>query len=271
MASGPSGEAGRRPARHKPAQHKVALVTGGARRIGRAICLALAEAGYTVVVHGREPDAAAQALAEELSRRRADGGFVAGELADRDAVAGLVAQARAAAGAPLTLLVNNASEFADDAFGTLDPALWERHFAVNLAAPVFLAQAFAGQAPAGSDASIVNVTDQRVRKKVPRHFTYSLAKCALDAATVMMAQALAPHMRVNAVAPGPTLPSPRQDAEGFAAQQAALPLGRGPDPEDIAAAVVYLAGARAITGETIAVDGGQHIAWKTPDAVLGDE
>ena len=124
--------------------------------------------------------------------------------------------------------------------------------------------------PPGADASIVNIVDQRVRKLTPRQFSYTLSKAALHAATTTLAQALAPRVRVNAVAPGPTLPSPRQDAEQFAAQAASLPLERGPSPEAIAAAVVFLAQADSVTGETIAVDGGQHIAWKTPD-VWGTE
>lgn len=247
-----------------------ALVTGGVRRIGRAISLALAHAGYAVVVHGRKESAEAQALLAEMRRLGADCGFVAADLASTADRNSLVARARDLAG-PLSLLVNNASQYENDAFGALDPLAWERQIAVNLAAPIFLAQAFAAQVPAAGDVSIVNITDQRVRKPVPRHFSYSLSKSALDAATVMMAQALAPRVRVNAVAPGPTLASPRQNAAAFAAQQAALPLRTGPSPEDIAAAVVFLAGARQITGETIAVDGGQHIAWQTPDAFGIDE
>jgi NAD(P)-dependent dehydrogenase (short-subunit alcohol dehydrogenase family) len=135
--------------------------------------------------------------------------------------------------------------------------------AINLTAPLFLTQAFAAQAPAG--ASIVNVVDQRVLKPTPRFFSYALSKSALASATLTLAQALAPKVRVNAVAPGPTLPSPRQSAEQFAVQAASVPLGRGPSPEDIAAAVVYLAGANSVTGTVIAVDGGQHIAWRTLD------
>ena len=137
---------------------------------------------------------------------------------------------------------------------------------VNVTAPIFLAQAFAAQAPANADASIVNIVDQRVLKPTPRFFSYTLSKFALHSATVTLAQALAPKLRVNAVAPGPTLPSPRQTAEQFARQAAAVPLERGPTPEDIAAAVLYLAQARSVTGTTIAVDGGQHLARRTSDS-----
>ena len=145
----------------------------------------------------------------------------------------------------------------------LERARFERTIAVNLTAPVFLAQAFAAQAPDGADASIVNIVDQRVLKPTPRFFSYTLSKSALASATVTLAQALAPNVRVNAVAPGPTLPSPRQTDEQFARQAAAVPLKRGPSPEDIAAAVLYLAQAKSVTGTVIAVDGGQHLAWRT--------
>ena len=241
-----------------------ALVTGGAQRIGRAISLALAGAGYAVAIHANRSGDLAEQLAAGIRRDGSHAAVVTGELSDQEAVAKLVPQATAALG-PLTLLVNNASIFEDDEVGGLDAAAWDRQFAVNLRAPVFLAQQFAAQAPADQDCSIVNIVDQRVRKLTPRQFSYAATKSALHTATVMLAQALAPAVRVNAVAPGPTLPSPRQDPAQFAKQAEALPLGRGPRPEDIAEAVKFLAGAHAVTGETICVDGGQHIAWKTPD------
>ena len=151
--------------------------------------------------------------------------------------------------------------------GSLDRALFDRQFAVNLRAPLFLAEAFAAQAKAGANASVVNILDQRIYKPTPNFVSYSLTKFALHSATTTLAQALAPVVRVNAVAPGPTLPSPRQDEKAFAAQAAALPLGHGPRPRDIAEAVAYLAGAQGVSGVTIAVDGGQHLAWQTPDTV----
>jgi NAD(P)-dependent dehydrogenase (short-subunit alcohol dehydrogenase family) len=189
---------------------------------------------------------------------------VTGDLADHDAVSKLVPAARSAVG-PLTLLVNNAGEFEPDEIGKLDRVRFDRQFAVNLRAPLFLSEAFAAQVPDGADASIVNVLDQRVYKLTPGFVSYTLSKSALFTATTTLAQALAPRVRVNAVAPGPTLPSPRQDEKEFAAQAAQLPLGRGPTPEDIAQAVLYLASAAAVSGVTIAVDGGQHLAWQTPD------
>jgi NAD(P)-dependent dehydrogenase (short-subunit alcohol dehydrogenase family) len=244
---------------------KVALVTGGAKRIGRAISLRLGRAGYAVAIHGREPSAEAETLRAELA---AGGGaaIVTGDLADAAAVDRLIPQAREALG-PVTLLVNNASVFLPDDVRGLDPAVWEHHFAVNLRAPVFLAGAFAAQVPPEGEGAVVNILDQRVWKLTPQFFSYTLAKAALHTATITMAQALAPRVRVNAVGPGPTLMSARQDPEAFARQTAALPLGTGPAPEDIAEAVLMLAEARTVTGQMIAPDGGQHLAWQTPDVV----
>jgi NAD(P)-dependent dehydrogenase (short-subunit alcohol dehydrogenase family) len=245
-----------------------ALVTGGARRIGRAIALALAQAGFTVVLHAHRSRQDAEALADEISQRGGHAAVVMADLADDKAVRALVPAA--AKFGPLTLLVNNASEFTEDEIATLDRAHFDRTFSINLAAPLFLAQAFAEQAPAGSDVSIINILDQRVLRPTPRFFSYALSKSALHTATMTLAQALAPAIRVNGVAPGPVLPSPRQTAAQFAEQARALPLQRGPTPEDIAAAVVYLAGARNVTGAVIAVDGGQHLAWRTPDSDIAE-
>ncbi len=250
---------------------RAALVTGGARRIGRAIVLALAQSGYAVAIHARRSRAEADALCAEIAAAGGQAACVQADLADHAAVEGLVAAAKTAIG-PLTLLVNNAAEFEPDEIGRLDRARFDRHFAVNLRAPLFLAQAFAAQVlPPGADPSIVNLLDQRVYKPTPQFLSYGLTKCALLAATTTLAQALAPRVRVNAVAPGPTLPSPRQNADTFARQSNAVPLGRGPTPAEIADAVLYLAGARSVTGETIAVDGGQRLSWQTPDAAGIDE
>ncbi len=251
-----------------PQTQRAALITGAGRRIGRAIALALAEAGYAVVLHANSSRAEAEAVAGEIVGRGGRAGVVLADLVEHQAVTEIVPTA--AAFGPLTLLVNNASEFVEDEIGTLDRARFGRTLAVNLAAPIFLAQAFAAQTPAGADCSIVNIVDQRVLKPTPRFFSYTLSKSALATATVTLAQALAPRIRVNAVAPGPTLPSPRQSEAQFVAQAKALPLGRGPAPEDVAAAVVYLAGARSVTGAIIAVDGGQHVSWRTADSDIAE-
>jgi NAD(P)-dependent dehydrogenase (short-subunit alcohol dehydrogenase family) len=247
---------------------RAALITGAGRRIGAAIALALSCSGYTVVLHANRSRAEAEKLAAEITSAGGRAAVVLADLADPDAVRGLVPAAGAFG--PLTLLVNSASMFEPDDIENLERMHFERAIAVNLAAPLFLAQAFAAQAPEGADASIVNIVDQRVLKPTPRFFSYTLSKSALHSATTTLAQGLAPRLRVNAVAPGPTLPSPRQSDAQFAAQTASLPLMKGPAPEDIAAAVVYLAQAKGVTGVTIAVDGGQHLAWRTADSDVAE-
>jgi NAD(P)-dependent dehydrogenase (short-subunit alcohol dehydrogenase family) len=241
---------------------RAALVTGGAKRIGRAIVERLARDGYAVAIHCRRSGEEARSLAREIGEAGGRSHVVEADLADARAVAGLVEAAAAGVG-PLTLLVNNASEFGDDTLAALDHAMWERHMAVNLRAPVFLVRDFAARAPEG--ASVVNIIDQRVWKPTPQFFSYALTKEALFSATRTMAQALAPRIRVNAVGPGPTLTGHRQEEEDFARQSAAVILRRGGTPDEIAEAVAYLAGARSVTGQMIAVDGGQHLAWETPD------
>lgn len=245
-----------------------ALITGAGRRIGRAIALALARAGYAVVLHANRSRADAEKLAAEIAGFGGRASVVLADLADAKAVSGLVPAA--AAFGPLTVLVNSAAEFEPDEVANLDRARFERTVAVNLTAPLFVAQPFAAQASAGANASIVNVVDQRVFKPTPKFFSYTLSKSALQAATVILAHALAPKLRVNAVAPGPTLPSLGQTDAQFATQATALPLKRGPTPEDLAAAVVYLAQAKSVTGVTIAVDGGQHLAWRTADSDVAE-
>lgn len=239
-----------------------ALVTGGARRIGRAIVLALAARGHDVAIHHRDSVEDAEALAEEVRALGVRAALVSADLTDEAATKGLIPAAVEALG-PVSVLVNNASVFEDDRVGDLSRETWDRHLETNLRAPVMLAEAFAEQAPDGS--AIVNLLDQRVLKPDPRFFSYALSRNGLWWATRTLAQALAPRIRVNGVGPGPTLASIHQSKAEFAAEQAAMPLGHGSSPEDIAEAVVYLAHARSVTGQMIAVDGGQHLAWQTPD------
>ena len=240
-----------------------ALVTGAARRIGKALALAAARAGYDVVVHHRaSAEAAAEAVAEiEALGRRAVA--APADLTDPGACASLVAAAPGA----LRLLVNSASAFEDDRLGTLTPDVWDVAFATNLRAPVLLAQAFAQALGADSSGLIVNIVDQRVLRPTPLFFSYSVSKAALWAATNMLAQALAPRIRVNAIGPGPTLQSIHQSPELFAAEAAAVLLGHGPTPDEIGQALGYLIDAPSVTGQMIVVDGGQHLAWRTPDVV----
>lgn len=241
-----------------------ALVTGGAKRIGRAICLELAAAGYDIAIHHRASDEEAAALVSEIEGLGRRAAALSADLREVVATHELIGRAAETLG-PLSVLVNNASVFADDRLDTITGDSWSAHLDTNLRAPVLLAQAFARQAPDGS--AIVNILDQRVLKPDPRFFSYGLSKAALWHATRTMAQALAPRIRVNGVGPGPTLPSVHQTDEDFAAEAAAVPLQRAGSPEAVAAAVRWLVDAELVTGQMIAVDGGQHLAWKTPDIV----
>jgi NAD(P)-dependent dehydrogenase (short-subunit alcohol dehydrogenase family) len=243
-----------------------ALVTGAGRRIGAEIARALGRAGYAVALHCRRSAIEANEVCAEIAAGGGRAAVLAADLADPLTPPRLVAQAAAAVG-PLVALVNCASSFEPDVVGGLDVELWDLQMAVNLRAPVFLAEAFAAQAPDLEDPCVVNVLDQRVLKPTPAYVSYTLSKSALMTATVTLAQALAPKVRVTAVGPGPTLANVRQSQAEFARQAAATPLGRGSSPQDVADAVLYLLGARSVTGCMIPVDAGQHLAWATPDAV----
>jgi NAD(P)-dependent dehydrogenase (short-subunit alcohol dehydrogenase family) len=242
----------------------VALVTGAAKRIGAAIAADLAQHGFAVAVHCNRSTAEADALVAEI---RAAGGraqaFQAG-LTDPDAVAGLAAAVDAALG-PVRLLVNNASAFDPDSATAPDWAAWERHFALHLRAPVQLAAEMVRRLPADGRGLIVNIVDQRVWKLTPQFFSYTLSKAALWTATRTMAQDFAPRVRVNAIGPGPTLANERQRAEDLDAQAEGLLLKKGPMLTEFGATIRYLWDTPSITGQMIALDGGQHLAWQTPD------
>jgi NAD(P)-dependent dehydrogenase (short-subunit alcohol dehydrogenase family) len=256
-----------------------ALVTGAAHRLGRAMALYLAGRGHDVAVHYATSADAAEAVAREARAKGVQAATLQADLLREDQVQQLVARAAATLGGPLTVLVNNASVFEHDTLQSASRQSWDRHMESNLRAPVVLTQAFAAQAPeAVTDAAgeplaqalVVNMIDQRVRKPTPEFMSYTIAKMGLWAFTRTAAQALAPHIRVNAISPGPTLRAARQSEAHFARQRAATILGRGASPEDITAALGYLLDAPAVTGQMICVDGGQHLAWRTPD-VLGPE
>ncbi|RUU91370.1 SDR family oxidoreductase [Mesorhizobium sp. M7A.F.Ca.MR.176.00.0.0] len=241
-----------------------ALVTGGARRIGRAIVEDLAAHGFAVAIHCNRSRIEADALAAKIIAGGGRAAVVAADLTDMDAVDDLVGQVQAALG-PIPLLVNNASLFEDDSVLDFDWRAWDRHFAVHVKAPALLAQNFARALPAGQEGLIVNMIDQRVWRPTPRYFSYALSKSTLWTATQMMAQALGPSIRVNAIGPGPTLKNARQDDSDFAAQVDGLVLKRGPELPEFGATIRYLWEARSVTGQMIALDGGQHLAWQTPD------
>ncbi|KRB30597.1 short-chain dehydrogenase [Mesorhizobium sp. Root695] len=241
-----------------------ALVTGGAKRVGRAIVEDLAAHGFAVAIHCNRSRVEADVLAAAIIASGGRAVVIAADLTDMDAVGDLVGQAQATLG-PLSLLVNNASLFEDDSVLDFDWRAWDRHFAVHVKAPALLAQNFARALPEGQEGLIVNMIDQRVWRPTPRYFSYALSKSTLWTATQMMAQALGPRIRVNAIGPGPTLKNARQDDSDFAAQVDGLILKRGPELPEFGATIRYLWEARSVTGQMIALDGGQHLAWQTPD------
>lgn len=237
-----------------------ALVTGAARRLGRVLALSAARAGHDVVVHARRPEDGEETagLVRDLGRRAI---VTRGDLSDPATPAQLIARSPE----PPTLLVNCASLFERDDIVSLTAETLDAAWAANLRGPVLLAQAFAAALPADRHGLIVNLLDQRVWRLNPLFFSYTLSKSALWTATRTLAQGLAPRIRVNAIGPGPTLPSIHQAPGEFAAEAAATPLGRAVAPEEIGAALAYLIAAPSVTGQMIAVDGGQHLAWRTPD------
>lgn len=241
-----------------------ALVTGGAKRIGRALVEDLAAHGFAVAIHCNRSRAEGDALAAQINQAGGRAAVVGADLTDMDAVGGLISQAEAALG-PISLLVNNASLFEDDSVLDFDWRAWDRHFAVHVKAPALLAQNFARALPEGQEGLIVNIIDQRVWRPTPRYFSYALSKSTLWTATQMMAQALGPRIRVNGIGPGPTLKNVRQDDSDFDAQVEGLILKRGPQLSEFGATIRYLWEARSVTGQMIALDGGQHLAWRTPD------
>lgn len=251
-----------------------ALVTGAAHRLGRAMALALADAGLDVAVHFASSDEAAQSLVEEIRARGRRAAALQTDLLDESQTASLVGRASDALGGPLTVLVNNASIFERDTIKTGTRDSWDRHIESNLRAPVVLTQSFAAQVPpARIDAAgepkasglVVNMLDQRIHKLTPDFMSYTIAKMGLWAFTRTAAQALAPAIRVNAIGPGPTLQGANQSADQFGEQRRATVLERGANTDDITAALLYFVNAPAVTGQILAIDGGQHLAWKTPD------
>lgn len=248
---------------------KTALVTGAAKRIGRAIATTLARAGYDIAVHYGTSREDAAAVAAELQTFGVRAVPVQADLGDVSQAARLVAEARKALG-PLSVLVNNASVFADDRVATVTAESWHTHIDTNLLAPILLAQAFAAQddLPGISDkngASIINLIDQRVLKPSPVFFSYGLSKAGLWHATRILAQDLAPRIRVNAVGPGPTLKSIHQTQADFDREARATLLQKPTSPEEVAATVLYLLNAPSVTGQMICVDSGQHLEWRNAD------
>ncbi|WP_137153956.1 SDR family oxidoreductase [Rhizobium sp. FKL33] len=243
---------------------KSALVTGGSTRIGAAIVKDLAENGFAVAIHANGSVTQAQELCDAIRSGGGRAAVVQADLCEATSRGRIVSEAVAEIG-PLGLVVNNASIFEDDTVEDFDEEVFERHFAVHVKAPAALTRGFAAQLPEDAKGLVVNMVDQRVWALNPRFFTYTLSKAALWTATQTMAQALAPKIRVNAIGPGPTLKNQRQTDEDFAAQVHGLILKEGPSLPEFGRTIRFLFDTPSITGQMIALDGGQHLAWQTPD------
>jgi NAD(P)-dependent dehydrogenase (short-subunit alcohol dehydrogenase family) len=242
---------------------RLALVTGGAKRLGRAIALALAEAGFDLAIHYNGSEEEAAGLAAEITRLGRRCAAFQADLMQEAEVAALLPRVREALG-PVGVLVNNASAFERDEWDDATREGWDAHMEPNLRAPFVLMQGFARALPEGAEGVVVNMLDQRVLSLTPHFVTYTVSKAGLWALTQQMALALAPRIRVNGIGPGPTLPSARQTAEQFARQNASVPLRHGATPEEVGRAVLAILALPSMTGQMLALDGGQHLQWSAP-------
>jgi NAD(P)-dependent dehydrogenase (short-subunit alcohol dehydrogenase family) len=241
----------------------VALVTGGAHRIGRAIAFDLAEHGFDIAIHYNRSGEAAEALAETIRAKGRKATALPADLASEDETESLIGRATEALG-PVGLLVNNASRFEFDMWEDATRESWDVHMETNLRAPFLLSQHMASALPAEAEGVIVNLLDQRVWNLTPYFMTYTLSKAALWTLTQTMALALAPRVRVNAIGPGPTLKSERQDEDHFRMQWDSTPLQHGATPDEIATGIRFILSASSMTGQMIALDGGEHLGWAQP-------
>ncbi|MBG53235.1 MAG: short chain dehydrogenase [Rhodobiaceae bacterium] len=242
------------------------LITGAAKRIGRAIAHDFAKQDWGVAIHYRQSGKEAGKLRDDIRR---DGGraiCIGADLANTGEISSLVETACRDLG-PLTTLINSASIFEEDSLATLTPESWAAHIDTNLRAPLFLTQAFVNQLPRHQKGNIINLIDQRVWRLTPRFLSYTASKAGLWTLTQTLAQGLAPHVRVNAIGPGPVLTNERQKEADFEAQVKATLLQRGPELDEICQAIRFILAAPSMTGQMIALDGGQHLAWATPDAI----
>jgi NAD(P)-dependent dehydrogenase (short-subunit alcohol dehydrogenase family) len=236
------------------------LVTGAGRRLGRAIALDFANRGWRVGVHHAASSAEASDLVAEIAAKGGKAAALPTDLARLDALAPLIEACAKALGPP-TCLINNAARYAWDTLSTLEgETTWQAHLDVNLRAPIFLAQAFARALPELAEGNVINVVDQKVLRPAPDYFSYTIAKSALGTATQTMAQALAPRIRVNAIAPGPVLKSLDQSEAEFEREVRSTLLKRRVAVEDVTAAIRFLLDTPSVTGQIIALDAGQHLS-----------
>lgn len=240
---------------------KTILITGAANRIGAAIAITMAKAGYAIIVHFNRSETQAHQVCKTITKLGGRAAPIHADLSNASQRGKLLDQAITIFG-PLHALINNASVFEPDSALTLDDALWDIHFDLHAKTPLFLARDFAHQLPAGTKGNIINIIDERVLRNDPGYLSYSLSKSVLWTATKSLAQSLAPHIRVNAIGPGPTLPHKRQSEEQFKKSIAQLPLQTSANPDDIANGVLFLLNTPSMTGQMLAMDGGEHLDWR---------
>lgn len=246
------------------------LITGAAKRIGRTIALEMASRGWQIAVHHHDSQADAEKTVETIIENDGKAFAIQCDLSVRADTEQLIAQCAALAGEPITALVNNASVFHGDDITTATNEGWDKHMEVNLHAPFLLSQALAKSLGAGTAGNIINIIDQRVLKLNPQYMSYTLSKSGLWTLTRTLAQSLAPTIRVNAIGPGPSLVSIHQSDADFDREYTSVMLGKGPELKEIATTVAYILDTPSMTGQMIALDGGQHLAWQTPDIDLSD-
>lgn len=244
----------------------IAVITGGASRVGSAIARDLAKHGWSLVLHVNRSLENAAILAKEVQALGGEARVIAADLTDSTQLIPYLDRASACFGVP-DVIINNASIFQDDGIGHLDPVVFDAHHHIHTRAPVFLADAFARSLEKDRKGLVVNIIDQRVWKLTPQAMSYTLSKAGLWAATQTLAQALAPRIRVNAIGPGPSFKNERQSSAEFAKQAKAVPLGHGPQVGEFGRTIRFLWQSPSITGQMIALDGGQHLAWETPDVI----
>jgi NAD(P)-dependent dehydrogenase (short-subunit alcohol dehydrogenase family) len=241
---------------------RVALVTGAAQRIGRTIALALAGEGFDIAIHHHTSVAAAEATRVDIQSLGRRAMLLPADLANASQTEALLPRVTAELG-PVGVLVNNASPFERDEWHDADSASWDAHIEPGLRAPFVLMQQFARMLPDAAEGVVINMLDQRVWSITPHFVSYTVAKAGLWTLTQSMALALAPRIRVNGIGPGPALPNKRQTQEQFERQSASTPLHRGTSPDEIARAVLAILALPSMTGQMLALDGGQHLQWQS--------
>lgn len=247
------------------------LVTGGAKRIGRQICLGLAEAGFSIIVHHRNSEAESSELLNEIRSLGSKAESVRCDLSEPGATSELISESIELMG-PISHLVNNASVFEHDDIYSMNETSWDLHLSVNAKAQTLLIQSLAKEIYGGDKrGSVVNILDQKIASPNPDHLSYTASRFAMMGLTEVLARGLAPSIRVNAVAPGHTIASPDQTEEGFRIAQSESLLGTGPTPRQVADAVLFLINAKSVTGQIIFVDSGERFLNRKRDVVFETE